>query len=713
MKLYLEWQARAVRKDGHSEWFAASVPGNVQYDYGKMMGCGDINWADNVTKFRATEEYTWEYRTWLSFEEMDGEKAYFVSEGIDYKFDILIDGECVLRHEGMYTRIEIDVSGRSGQELVVRIHPHPKWKDAQFADRQLAAQCAKPPVGYEWDWHPRMLVSGLWQEAYIELRSEDYIRRCEPFYALTDDYSRAELRFDIDCNVEPEIILYDPDGKEVGRGANITVDDPRLWWCSGQGEAALYRYVARTSSHEVTGNIGFKRVKLVMNEGAWKEPYRFPKGRSVAPIQIELNGRRVFAKGSNWVNPDIYNGLIGEARYEALIRLAKEANMNIFRCWGGSGTNKKAFYDLCDRMGIMVWVEFPLACNNYIGSEHYLKVLEQEARAIIEQLRSHASIVMWCGGNELFNKWSGMDDQSLALRLLNSLCYQLDRDKPFIMTSPIYGMSHGGYTFYDELNECDCFTAMQNCKATAYTEFGVPGTPDVDYLKQFIPEGELFPIDRSGSWRLHHAFGANGEEKWLCMDMLEMYATDGLDTLEKVVETSQWLQCEGYKGIFEEARRQAPYCSMAINWCYCEPWMTACNNSIVAYPVQPKKAYYAVQDALRPTMPSARIPKFQWKGGETFTAEVWLLNDAPAAANEKITAVIELGGVEYEMLTWNSGEVPAGTNKIGPSINWVLPNVAEAKTITLTLKTESGIVSEYTYRYRARRAPRVNRQLNV
>ena len=56
-----------------------------------------------------------------------------------------------------------------------------------------------------------------------------------------------------------------------------------------------------------------------------------------------------------------------------------------------------------------------------------LAVLEQEASAIIRSLRGHVSIVLWCGGNELFNSWSGMTDQSLALRLLNKLCYELDR----------------------------------------------------------------------------------------------------------------------------------------------------------------------------------------------------------------------------------------------------------------------------------------------
>ena len=68
--------------------------------------------------------------------------------------------------------------------------------------------------------------------------------------------------------------------------------------------------------------------------------------------------------------------------------------MNIFRCRGGSGINKQAFYDLCDQLGMMVWVEFPLACNNYRSTPHYLSVLEQEGSAIIQTLRSHPSVVM-------------------------------------------------------------------------------------------------------------------------------------------------------------------------------------------------------------------------------------------------------------------------------------------------------------------------------
>ncbi len=70
---------------------------------------------------------------------------------------------------------------------------------------------------------------------------------------------------------------------------------------------------------------------------------------------------------------------------------------------------------------------------------------------------------------------------------------------------------------------------------------------------------------------------------------------------------------------------------MALNWCFNELRPSAANNSLLNYPAIPKPAYDAVRDACRPALVSARIPKFQWEGGETFHAEIWLLSDAPAA----------------------------------------------------------------------------------
>jgi len=712
MKFNQVWQARAIREGGPSEWFPAEVPGNVQHDYGVFMGWGDINIGENVTKFRETEDWYWEYRTVLDYKLMPGQKAVFVSEGIDYIFDVIIDGEEKLNYEGMFSKVEVELDGNIGSELVVRIHPHPKRATAEFEDRQQADQSVKPPVCYEWDWHPRMLVSGIWQDTYVEVRDGGHIYSCEPFYTLSDDFKKAEITFDVDCEEAVTITLYDPDGNPVGVGSRFTIENPRLWWCNGQGEQALYTYTAESATDSVSGVIGLRKVELVMNPCHWIEPVGFPKGRSVAPIQLELNGRKIFCKGSNWVNPDIYNGRIDYDRYETLITMAKEANMNIFRCWGGSGINKKWFYELCDRLGIMVWVEFPLACNNYIGTDHYLEVLEQEATAIIKNLRSHPAVVMYCGGNELFNNWSLMTDQHLALRLLNKLCYELDKDRPYIMTSPIFGMGHGGYTFYDPDAKKDVFQLFQSSNCTAYTEFGCSAVAELDVLKKIIPEDELFPPRDGGSWRLHHAFGAWGAERWLCMSTLEAYAQEPLDSLEKIVDLSNWMQCEGYKAIFEEARRQAPYCTMAINWDYCEPWMTAAGNNLIAYPTHRKPCYYAIQSSLRPVLASARIPRFDWNAGEKFTAEMWLLNDSPEKAEKTVKVSIILDGVEYEMFTWQTGVVSENTNKIGPSVNWILPDV-DASDFTLVLETGDGARSQYKLCYRRSKERIVSRQLNV
>ena len=94
----------------------------------------------------------------------------------------------------------------------------------------------------------------------------------------------------------------------------------------------------------------------------------------------------------------------------------------MLRSWGGGIVNKDAFFECCDRRGIMVWQEFPLSCNCYPDDPEYLAVLEREAAAIIRRLRRHPSLAVWCGGNELFNNWSGMTDQSLPLRLVYALC---------------------------------------------------------------------------------------------------------------------------------------------------------------------------------------------------------------------------------------------------------------------------------------------------
>lgn len=712
MKFYQNWKA-CIKGE---EFFPATVPGNVQMDYAAHIGILDnIQFSKNVAELEKVENSTWEYVTQLDFEKENDEQVWFIAEGIDYSFDILIDGVKLFSQEGMYTPVKLDITdiAKVGSELKVVIHPHPKASGGVARTRTEAAQSCKPPVHYEWDWNPRLLISGFWLPAFIETRKKDYIRSCEAFYELSLDTRTAKVHFEIDADEPVIITLTDPFNNVVYEGTqtDFSIKNVELWWCNGQGEPNLYTWTATTRSDMKTGEIGFRTIKLVQNTGTEGEPKSFPKGQYASPITIELNGRRIFCKGSNFVNADIFNANTTKEQNLELVMAAKKANMNIFRMWGGAGLAKPEFYEYCNIYGILVWQEFPLACNNYVATPHYLDVLKQEATSIVKTLRHHPCIALWCGGNELFNGWSMMTDQSLALRLLDKICYEEDPNTAFIMTSPRVGMAHGGYVFREEDGK-EVYGIFQNAHNTAYTEFGVPSIAPVEQLRKIIPEDELFPMKPTDAWVWHHGFEAWGSQRWACLDVLNHYFKE-FDSIEEVVECSQWLQCEGYKAIFEEGRRQWPYCSMTINWCFNEPWITAANNSIISYPNLKKPAYYAVKDSLRPVMASARFKKFTWNNGELLSFELWYHNDSPNKASDTIVASVELGDKTYELLTWKTDVVQSNQNKMGPTVNFILPNDATADYLNIRLVCRStGEETNYKLLYRSYSRTTKIRRLN-
>ena len=165
--------------------------------------------------------------------------------------------------------------------------------------------------------------------------------------------------------------------------------------------------------------------------------------------------------------------------------------------------------------------------------------------------------------------------------------------------------------------------------------------------------------------------------------------------LESYIEKGNWLQCEGLKCIFEEARRQWPHCSMALNWCLDEPWINVGGPTITTYPGTPKPAYYAVRDALRPVAPSACIPKFRWYTAELFRAELWLLNDSLEAVSDTVRVWVQMGEEKRFVMEWHTGEVAAQTNKRGHMIQFELPETETQTEFTLILESSHG-----TSRYR-------------
>lgn len=696
---------------GDADWIPASVPGAVQLDWARARGLPDLAYAGNVAAYAGLEDFHWMYRTEVPEVKLrKGEELFFYCGGVDFQCEVRLGGVAVLRHTGMLTAFELDVSAaRGGTPLEILVYPAPK-REGMPDDRTQASDVTKPAVSYGWDWHPRLIPLGLCEHAGFEVRARSHIRHADFAYRLAEDLSAAEITVSVECS-DPGAPchwrLLDPEGLTAveSRQPEARLDRPRLWWTHDQGAQALYTLeVALSEGDFLRRKVGFRRIRLVMHPGAWESGAdTFPKSREKPPITLELNGRRIFAKGSNWVCPDIFHGRVGRETYQPLLELARGAHFNLLRCWGGAPAAKEAFFERCDELGILVWQEFPLACNLYPDDPAYLRMLDQESRSLIRRVRQHPCLGMWVGGNELFNSWSKMTDQGLPLRLLDRNCFDLDRGTPFLPTAPVEGMGHGDYRFRYRGREV--FETFRQARCTAYTEFGCPGASPVDYIKTFIPEAELWPPRLKTSWEVHHGLGAWEPEPtaWLCTSTLRHYFGPAA-CLEDLVAQSAWLQCEGCRFIFEEARRQQPRCSMALNWCFNEPWPTAANNSIVNWPARPKPAYTSVKEACRPVLASARIPRFQWRAGDLFTAELWILNDTAAVQPAGVLrAELVAAGSRHRLETWAFPEIPAQENLAGPAVRIVLPDCPEGH-FTLELLIDSQEAWSNSYRL-SQRAP--------
>ena len=689
-----------------TEYFSATVPGAVQLDYAKAYSLPNHNAELNFKKYAWMEDKFWFYKTEYDATNLKGNKLYFVSEGIDYKFDILINGECRYFYEGMYHKVKVDLSDLIGTviKIDVVIYPVPKSNVGNVAPntREEANQTTKPAVSYGWDFHPRLVPLGIWNDTYIF--ETDFNEIAQPFvtYSLNGDRTKAFVDFSVNVNENVAWSFYAPDGELIFNSDlsndKFELDNPLLWWCNGYGEPNLYKWELSVGTEKFSGKIGLKTVSLEMNEGTWNVP-EFPKTRSCPPITLCLNGVNVFVKGSNWVAPEIFYATINESRYREQLTLVKEANLNFVRCWGGAIVNKESFYDICDELGIMVWQEFPLGCNNYLPTPEYLTLLKNEALDIIDRVSKHACHVIWCGGNELFNAWSGMTDQSLALRTLNSLTLDKTPNVPFIPTSPLMGMAHGSYLFiYFEGQEA--IEVMQNSKNTAYTEFGMPSISNVECLEQIATKDKLFPLVHNELTHEHHAFKAwCQEENWASVETIAHYFGES-ENLEQLVERGQFLQGVGYRFIFEEARRQKPYCSMAVNWCFNEPWPCIANNSLVCYPNYIKPAYYDVKEACRNVLASARYRKLKHKAGEMLDFDLWMLNDGvDSVKGDTVKVYVQVGSAEPEhIIDWQFPNLEANTNLEGPTLRYQLPKVEGAETFKIILSC-GDYSSEYTLLY--------------
>lgn len=739
--LYTDWQITKIDRGEYSEamlvaaheWHTVTVPSAVQNTvYG--MPLEQLYKLDNVEKLGDSNHYYLYKTCFTTPSAAEHQQIVYRFEGIDYSYAIYLNGRLVLEREGMFSGVELPLSPETAYELLVIIKPF-------FETRVLPENVkCRMTAGYGWDFAPKIMTMGLWNEAGLVNREKVHIKNIKLSTKLFSP-ERAEVSITVALSGPTQhgrILVKIADVERTFKlTANtepllrFTLNSPRLWWPNGMGEPALYdlslQLLHDGGQDILTTKVGLRTVDRIPCEG--QSPYD-------TPCQYLINGQKVFLKGANWVPMDACLGSIDDSRYELFLAQFKTANFNCIRVWGGGIKERKRFYDLADEMGLMVIQEFPLSCQNISESERFLTLLEQEVTAYIEQLQVHPCIILWTGGNEhfhfwqavnsgtpvmnkikeqikiLFNisddnrEWRGGADKNThaALNLMAGLAEKMDSSRPFNVTSAMEGEgeAHGIWTWNPVIGDHRFrdFATLYDYWCSAgqhfYSECSVPSMANLETLK-WVFDSETPPKadPKNPIYCLRHGFNAAWDSADTWIDLPSMEKLFGPEiSLEQQVAASQWMQAEGARFLIEELRRKTGRTSGVLWWGINEPWPSLGGNTVVDYFGKPKPALKAMANSFKPVILSLRYSNCVLR---TFQPELWVSNDRnlPFSGSYKVSVTDE----NEKLMDEYSGRISCGgyQSVLIRTLTPIQLSSGSLLTARLTLSDDSGILHENEY----------------
>lgn len=640
-----------------AQGFPASVPGEVRLDLAQAgLLEGDLFYGQNAESGRWVEQRDWWY--WRDFDAtlQPGQRAWLRLHGADYITWTYLNQQLLGHHEGMFSPqvYEITQLLRDHNRLAVRFlaptrFPRNRSKGRQrFQNRMesvfIDVTCdpdrrdtLKCQMSYGWDFAPSLRTIGLWDDVDVMVTGEVALFDVQVKTHLSADLARLAVSFDADALTPgPAKFMLTLAGQTfeckpatrsfeaalpAGRSRltfELDVPKPRLWATWDRGEPNLYTLAVEVQRggpvlDRIEESVGLRQLETRRNPGAPPDANEWT---------FVVNGQPVYLRGANWVPADAFPARVTQEDYAALLEMVRAANLNALRVWGGGLREKKAFYDLCDRMGILVWQEFPLACaflTRYPNSPEYLELVEREVREIVRQLRNHPALILWCGGNEFSTQINRPVIEAMRRAVMAE-----DDTRRFQEASPAGGESHNWKVWHE-------FRPPEEYRqdtAQLMSEFGLQAPPVVASLQRFIPPGELWPP--GPSWKYHRAqmaklrhYARPFQGGKLKVEN-ERWKVEG--TLSTFVTASQRAQARGVQIAVEHTRRRKYATSGFLVWQFNSPW-PAIDWALVDYYRTPKLAYYELAEIANPLLVSLDYPLRRYLPGEEFTADVWVIND--------------------------------------------------------------------------------------
>ena len=620
----------------------ARVPGSVQQallDAGRLP---DWNVGLNAEQCEWVENRHWVYETalpdaWLT----TGAIVRLRCLGLDGNGSLWLNGRELLKFDNSFVPHIVDLTPHlraSDNRLQIIFACPPRWLGQFGYTSRMRAW--KPRFNYHWDWTARLVQIGIWDKIELEVVEGGEIASLRVTTDAEFDPAVGKLQLSgvvrgegatLRCGLTPTEGRGGPQGvREQTLNLSQTADatgsveftllwqdlEVDLWWPNGYGEQPLYELSVELLDaggavvDRAVRRVGFKHVE-------WRPCAGSPDDAD--PWLCVINGREVFLQGFNWtpIRPNFAD--LDDPAYEQRLRLYRDLHVTVLRVWGGAVLEREVFYDLCDELGLLVWQEFPLSSSgidNYAPDDaESIATLTAIARSYITRRQHHASLFVWCGGNELMNdrvlpgqpdaqrsgsgEPLGLDHPTLAA--LGEVVRELDPTRRYLPTSASGPSFSGDAERYGQGVHWDVHGPWQvegaldaaweaywrDDDALMRSEVGAPGPSSADLVRRYA--GDLVPFPgtlenplwRRTSWWIEWSkFVAEmGREP----ETLEAYVAWGQERQARVLATAA-----------AACKDRFPRCGGFIVWMGHDSFPCAANTAVIDFEGNPKPAAFAL-----------------------------------------------------------------------------------------------------------------------
>lgn len=524
----------------------ATVPGAVHADLRRADLIPDPNLDDNEKVVAWVGRTDWSLQRKVGILAGDAERVDLVFEGIDTVAQIEVDGVEIGRTRNMHRSYRFDVTEFAGAERDLMVRFTSAYTEAEKWQAELGRRpnaypepfnyVRKMACSFGWDWGLTLVTAGLWRPVRLESWSTARIASVRPLVDVDGNTGVLEAHIEVErtstgasreltatvavAGVSSTVVL--PAGRNEIL-VRLEVPDVKPWNPRGYGEPNLYDVAVTLLDDQQTEldvahrRVGFRRVELDRSFDEVGSQFTFV-----------INGKRIFAKGVNWIPDSVLPGTLTRGHYERRLREAYDANVNLVRVWGGGIYEDHAFYDVCDELGLLTWQDFLFACASYPEDEPLKGEILAEARDNVTRLSAHPSLALWNGNNENLwlhevTHWEDQEGGQLPwgeryyLEWLPHIVTQLDPSRPYTDGSPWSGSwdyepndpNHQTMHSWEVWNRED-YVNYRDSAPRFMSEFGWQAPPAWRTIRDAVKDEPLTP---ESPGVLHHQKAEDGNGK--------------------------------------------------------------------------------------------------------------------------------------------------------------------------------------------------------